>query len=263
MNHSDVQRSDEGVNVSAPVISIGSSPLRRWGLRVVGAAILTAPLLLALKRSRPGERARAGSRGPDRRGDRGRRSRRPADHGDRDRGRRSRRRGDHRNPVRGRRSHPWDRRCRGLGNDGDRRRDRCGTAAPVSASGSIVTGDESDTGFANRPRGRPATRHSAFRSERPVRHARAGLLVDDGDASGPIQASHRAASASARWSSAGRVGDSAVRQRRCRHRCVTAPPPGRCDGLGTPLPAFVPFLTCFASGRLEVGHPRLSVERPG
>jgi hypothetical protein len=48
MNHSDVQRSDEGVNVSAPVISIGSSALRRWGLRVVGAALLAAPMLLAL-----------------------------------------------------------------------------------------------------------------------------------------------------------------------------------------------------------------------
>ena len=53
MNHSDVQRSDEGVNVSAPVISIGSSPLRRWGLRVVGAALLTAPMLLARDAGRP------------------------------------------------------------------------------------------------------------------------------------------------------------------------------------------------------------------
>jgi hypothetical protein len=53
MNHSDVQRSDEGVNVSASVISIGSSPLRRWGLRVVGAALLTAPMLLARDAGRP------------------------------------------------------------------------------------------------------------------------------------------------------------------------------------------------------------------
>lgn len=48
MNHSDVQRSDEGEHVSAPVISIGSSPLRRWGFRVVGEALLTATMLLAL-----------------------------------------------------------------------------------------------------------------------------------------------------------------------------------------------------------------------
>ena len=53
MNHSDVQRSDEAVNVSAPVISIGSSPLRRWGLRAVGAALLTAPMLLARDAGRP------------------------------------------------------------------------------------------------------------------------------------------------------------------------------------------------------------------
>jgi hypothetical protein len=53
MNHSDVQRSDEGVNVSASVISIGSSRLRRWGLRVVGAALLTAPMLLARDAGRP------------------------------------------------------------------------------------------------------------------------------------------------------------------------------------------------------------------
>jgi hypothetical protein len=48
MIHSDVQRSDEGVNVSAPVISVGASPLRRWGSRLVGAALLAAPMLLAL-----------------------------------------------------------------------------------------------------------------------------------------------------------------------------------------------------------------------
>ena len=48
MNHSDVQRSDEGVNVSTSVSSIGSSSLRRWGSRVVGAALLAAPMLLAL-----------------------------------------------------------------------------------------------------------------------------------------------------------------------------------------------------------------------
>ena len=53
MNHSDVQRSDEAVNVSAPVISIGSSPLRRWGLRAVGAALLTTPMLLARDAGRP------------------------------------------------------------------------------------------------------------------------------------------------------------------------------------------------------------------
>jgi len=48
MIHSDVQRSDEGVNVFAPVISVGASPLRRWGSRLVGAALLVAPMLLAL-----------------------------------------------------------------------------------------------------------------------------------------------------------------------------------------------------------------------
>jgi len=53
MNHSDVQLSDEAVNVSPPVISIGSSPLRRWGSRVVGAALLTAPMLLARDAGRP------------------------------------------------------------------------------------------------------------------------------------------------------------------------------------------------------------------
>ena len=181
MNHSDVQRSDEGVNVSASVISIGSSPLRRWGLRLVGAALLTAPMLLARDAGRP---LQSPPPAPSLRGT---------------------------NPTPGPRTGPAVRLPRGT-----RRVDRTdpyGALGPGSSSTTAMPQDPSSSVAAGRAH--------------PLGGRAPGALATAPSGSGEA------------FTAASLL---------LLLVAVMA--------LGPTLPAFVPFLTCFASGRLEVGHPR-------